>query len=120
MAVQSVLREWLSAPNSLPSGNFAAGRIPIESIEDARVREAVLYWRELAKGRDFPAREDIRPSAIARLSRNVLPLRVKRAPKAIVRHSDQASSDCNYPPWGEWRTCSIVRQVGNRILWDDQ
>jgi hypothetical protein len=53
-----------------------SARIALDEVESALVRAAVGYWRELCRGRPFPARADILPRDIRGLLRNIALLKV--------------------------------------------
>jgi hypothetical protein len=69
----------VSVPHDLPL-KFHSLELPVEHVEDARLRDLVAYWREKCRSRAMPARRDIEPADFRELMGRILLLDVLRAP----------------------------------------
>lgn len=69
----------MSAPHDLPL-RFRSAELPVEQIEDARLRDLVAYWNDRRRGRIVPARRDIEPTDFRGLMGRILLLDVLRDP----------------------------------------
>lgn len=63
-----------------PPIRFRSVELPLDEIEDARLRELVAYWEGKRSGRTMPARRDIEPADFRELMGRILLLDVLRDP----------------------------------------
>jgi hypothetical protein len=71
-AAQAV-RGAITVPSSTDD---TGGRIAFDEVESVVVRDAIVYWEGLCRGRRFPARADILPKEMRGLLRNICLIRV--------------------------------------------
>ncbi|WP_119422383.1 PAS domain-containing protein [Desertibaculum subflavum] len=69
----------MSVPHDLPL-RFRSLELPVEHVEDARLRALVTYWHHKCAGRRMPARREIEPADFRDLMGRILLLDVLRDP----------------------------------------